>query len=330
MDSKDSAVDRRPETPVPHLPHGQPNWRGRSVRLLALLVAVLIFGGSALAQDATPPTPSPTASADAASATGAEAEWIPGSAWLLPIDNMVSWPPEPITWIIVICSVVAVTLIIQAFLRARRAVLLPEESTAEIERLINEKQYRELIDFTETDDSFVSQSLNPALKRAPGFADMREALETSVADQTAEEFRRLEYINILANVGPLLGLLGTVIGIMDAFLEMRKAGGTADVSALAGGISTALGTTMLGLMLAIPALVAYGILRNRVDRLTTEGALLSEEFLLMIKPDNRGGGATAPAPRPVAAPRPRPTPAKAPARQAAPTPAPTPTPTSAR
>lgn len=307
MDSKDPAVA------LHHLPHSQPNWRGRSLRLLALLVAVLIFGGSALAQDSAPATPADSQTAP----EGAEAESIPGSAWLLPIDSLTSF--EPITWIIVLCSVVAVTLIIQAFLRARRAVLIPEESTAEIERLINEKQYRELIEFTEADDSFVSQSLNPALKRAPGFADMREALETSVADQTAEEFRRLEYINILANVGPLLGLLGTVIGIMDAFLVMREAGGTADVSALAGGISTALGTTMLGLILAIPALVAYGILRNKVDRLTTEAALLSEEFLLMIKPDNRGGGAPAPAPRPAAVPRP--VPAKAPVRQAAPTPA---------
>ena len=84
---------------------------------------------------------------------------------------------------------------------------------------------------------------------------------------------------------------------MDAFLEMRRAGGSADVAALAGGISTALGTTMLGLILAIPCLIAYGVLRNKVDRLTTEGGLLAEEFLLMISP-------TSPAPRPPAAPVP--------------------------
>ena len=296
---------------------------GSRVTRLGLILALLVLiGGPAFAQDAG------GAATPADAAAGGGADSIPGSAWLLPFESIFSWPPEPISLVILLCSILAITLIIQAVLRARRAVLLPDESTAEVERLINERKYRELKDFTDADDSFVSQSLNPALKRAPSFSEMREALETGVADQTAEEFRRLEYINILANVGPLLGLLGTVIGIMDAFLEMRRAGGSADVGALAGGISTALGTTMLGLILAIPCLIAYGILRNKVDRLTTEGALLAEEFLLMIKSDknDRGGSSgssstsssSSPASPSRAAAPPKPAPAKAPARQATP------------
>ena len=291
-------------------------WRRRAIHLSVLLAAILMFGAPALAQD------DGAAGADAAAQTG---ETVAGSAWLLPFKSMFSWPPEPVSWVIVLLSVVGVTLIIQAILRARRSVLLPEETNAQIEQLISERKYRELIEFTSEDDAFVSQSLNPALKRAPDLPAMREALEGGVADQTAEEFRRLEYINILANVGPLLGLLGTVIGIMDAFLEMQAAGGSADVSALSGGISTALGTTMLGLVLAIPSLIAYGLLRNQVDRLTTEGALIAEEFLLMMKPDGKASGSSsssaasssssssrAPAPRPTSSR------SKAPARQAPP------------
>ncbi len=289
-------------------------WRRRAIHLSALLAAILLFGGPVLAQDDGAP-------ADAA-ATG---ETVTGSAWLLPFESMFSGF-EPVSWTIVLCSIVAVTLIIQAILRARRTVLLPEESNAQIEQLINERKYRELIEFTSEDDAFVSQSLNPALKRAPNLPEMREALEGGVADQTAEEFRRLEYINILANVGPLLGLLGTVIGIMDAFLEMQAGGGSADVSALAGGISTALGTTMLGLVLAIPSLVAYGLLRNKVDRLTTEGALVAEEFLLMMKPEGKASSPSSGSPASASsarAPAPKPTSrSKAPARQAPP-PAPT-------
>ena len=125
---------------------------------------------------------------------------------MLPFNSLAEF--EPVTITIVLCSVLAVTLIIQAVLRARRTVILPEESTAEIERLIAEKKFRDLVEFTDGDNSFVSQSLNPALKRAPSFSEMREALEAGVADRTSEEFRRLEYINILANVGPLLGCWG--------------------------------------------------------------------------------------------------------------------------
>ena len=266
------------------LPHPRPRWRWRAARLAALLVAILLFAGGSLAQDATDaavPTP-----ADA----GQDGEKIVGSAWLLPFESLREF--EPVTIVILLCSVVAVTLIVQAFLRVRRATILPQDSTDRIEQMIEAKQFRELIEFTETDDSFVSRSLNPALKRAPNFEAMREALETGVGEETAEEFRRLDYINILANVGPLLGLLGTVIGIMDAFLQMRKAGGSADVGALAGGISTALGTTMLGLLLAIPCLIAYGVLRNKADRLTQEGATLSEEFLLMIRPEGKSGSSS--------------------------------------
>jgi biopolymer transport protein ExbB len=218
-------------------------------------------------------------------ATAAAEQEIPRSAWLLPFESLRDG--EPITWIIVLTSVVAVTLIIQGFLRVRRPVLLPQETHSRIEQLILARQYRELMEFTQTDDGFVSRALNPALKRAPNIADMHDALETGIAEETSEEFRRLEYINILANVGPLLGLLGTVVGIMDAFLAMRRAGGTADVSVLSFGISTALGTTMLGLILAVPCLICYGILRNKADRLTQEGGELTESFFQLMKTENR-------------------------------------------
>ncbi|MEM8875781.1 MAG: MotA/TolQ/ExbB proton channel family protein [Planctomycetota bacterium] len=219
--------------------------------------------------------PTPGAAAD----PGSE---IPSNPFLLLLQNSIG---DPISLLIIALSVVAVTLIIQGALRIRRSVLLPEESTATIQEMIEQRRFKELIEFTENDDSFVSASLNPALKRAPSFVQMREALETMVAEETAEEFRKLEYINILANVGPLLGLMGTVYGIMEAFVSLASSGGSANPAELASGISTALGTTLLGLILAVPCLVAYGIFRNRADRITTEGALQAEEFLLMMKPE---------------------------------------------
>ena len=268
----------------------------------------LLLGGLSLALLLWACVPASAQDAGASPDNPAQAEErTPGSPWLLPFDDLRRG--EPVTWTIFLTSIVAVTLIVQGFIRVRRPVVLPEESLARIEELINQRQYKELIDFTEADDSFVSRSLHPALKRAPNYADMHEALEAGVAEETSEQFRRLEYINLIANVGPLLGLLGTVVGIMQAFLAMRQAGGAANVGDLAEGISTALGTTMLGLTLAIPCLVVYSILRNKADRLTQEGALLSEEFLLMIKPDAGAQGA-APGARPVAVrgPVPRPLP----------------------
>lgn len=194
---------------------------------------------------------------------------------------------------IAVLSVIGLTLIIQGFIKARREVIIPQSSTDRIRELLAQKQFKELLDFTETDPSFVSRALNPALKRAPSFASMKEAMETAIGEQTAEQFRRIEYLNIIGNLGPLLGLLGTVLGMIDSFQAMSESGGQADPKVLAAGISKALAHTFLGLMLALPCLAAFGVLRTLVDRLTVQGALIAEELLLLTKPAEMKPAATA-------------------------------------
>ena len=226
---------------------------------------------------------------------------------------------DPIFITIVALSVAGLTLIIQAFIKNRASVFMPEETTNQIRDMIGARKFKELIEFTETDPSFISKALNPALKRAPSFSSMKEAMETAIGEQTAEQFRKIEYLNIIGNLGPLLGLMGTVLGMINAFAAMQAAEGQADPSTLAGGISQALTHTFMGLFLAIPCLAAFGILRTIVDRLTVRGALTAEELLLMIKPAEAkpaAAGATAAGPRPLAAPQP--------AVRKAPTPSPTP------
>ena len=212
---------------------------------------------------------------------------------------------------IAVLSIAGLTLIIQGFIKNRASVFMPEATTNLIRDMIATRRFKELIDFTERDPSFISKAINPALKRAPSFSAMKEAMETAIGEQTAEQFRRIEYLNIIGNLGPLLGLLGTVLGMIKAFQAVASTGGQADVGALSEGISIALTHTFLGLFLAIPCLAAFGILRTIVDRLTVRGALEAEELLLMIKPAEAkaaAGGAPAasvappPGPRPAMAP----------------------------
>jgi biopolymer transport protein ExbB len=191
---------------------------------------------------------------------------------------------DVIFWTIIALSITGLTLIIQGFITTRQSSFMPPRTIQLIKEMISERRFQELLDFTETDSSFVSQSLNPALKRAPSFSAMKEAMETAVGEQTAEQFRKIEYLNIIGNLGPLLGLLGTVYGMIEAFLGLDAAGGKATPAVLAFGISKALVHTMMGLMLAVPCLAAFGVLRTIVDRLTVRGALMAEELLLMIKP----------------------------------------------
>lgn len=277
----------------------RPNSRliGLSLRLVLLgviaLSAVAYLGSQAFAQAA----PAAAAAAPAA-AEATKKDDIPQNLF-----QVIFWNIDAIFIIIFILSVVALTLIIQGFIRTRSEVLMPEASVASMRDMIANKQYQELIDFTEADPSFVAKALNPALKRAPNYNSMKEALEISVGEQTADSFRKIEYLNIIGNMGPLLGLTGTVLGMIEAFTKMAGAGST-DTSVLAAGISKALAHTFLGLFLAVPALMAFGILRQMTDKLTTRAGIVSEELLQMMKPAEKSSSSAAPAaparPQPVA------------------------------
>lgn len=242
---------------------------------IALLMVLLAVGGFAVSRSFAQTTPA---------ANGKDAHESASSAIVVTFNLVFGHLDDPIFIVIALLSVIGTTIIIQGFLKNRKSVFMPEETTNQIREMIGQRKFKELIDFTENDPSFVARALNPALKRAPSFSSMKEAMETAIGEQTAEQFRKIEYLNIIGNLGPLLGLLGTVMGMVQAFDMMQRAQGQASPAELAGGISTALTHTFLGLMLAVPCLAAFGILRTIVDRLTVQGALTAEELLLMIKP----------------------------------------------
>jgi biopolymer transport protein ExbB len=242
-------------------------------RLFLFAAMILIIGfaladsgfGQAVTPSANPPT----------------AQGATKGAFSLVLENL-DW----VFVLILIASVAGLTFIIQGFMVNREPVLIPIATTNRIRDLLVSGNYAELAEFTAQDPTFVSGAINAALKRAPSFEAMKEAMETSVSEQTADQFRKIEYLNIIGNLGPLLGLLGTVLGMIKAFQTMFEKGGAATPADLAGGVSKALAHTMLGLLLAIPCLAAFGFLRTRVDRITVRGALLAEELLFLLKPQD--------------------------------------------
>lgn len=238
--------------------------------LLAAIIAALAFAPTKLVLAQNAPTAAGTETAARSQGNG--------------VVQLIMGNLDFVFFTIAALSIWGLTLIIQGFLKNRQSVFLPENTINMIREMIAQKRFKELIDFTETDPTFISQALNPALKRAPNFSHMKEAMETAIGEQTAEQFRKIEYLNIIGNLGPLLGLLGTVLGMIKAFQAVAASGGQANVGALSDGISIALTHTFLGLFLAVPCLAAFGVLRTIVDRLTVRGAMVAEELLLMMKP----------------------------------------------
>lgn len=211
------------------------------------------------------------------------------------------------------CSIAGVALIIDGFLHIRESRVAPLETTEHLRSLISTRQFKELMDFTSMDQSFISTSLNAGLKRAHlGYGAMREALDSETGNQTANMFRRIEFLNIIGNIGPLIGLLGTVLGMIIAFYAMQEAGGNPKPSELAGGIARALWHTFGGLFVAIPSLIVFGYLRTRADKISNTATLVAEELLESLRPAEKGGAVSSGAPEAAA---------KS-ARRAAPPPAP--------
>jgi len=120
----------------------------------------------------------------------------------------------------------------------------------------------------EGDESFPAVVVGAALEALPRGADQaREAAELAAAEQYARWSRRLEPLNVIGALGPLVGLAGTVWGMILAFATLGAAGGEAGPADLSLGISKALFHTLLGLLLAVPCLAVAGLYRPIVDRL---------------------------------------------------------------
>jgi biopolymer transport protein ExbB len=116
-----------------------------------------------------------------------------------------------------------------------------------------------------------------------GWPAIEKALEDAIAEQSARLLRKIEYLSVIGNIAPMVGLLGTVTGMIFAFQRVSATQGSAGAADLAEGIYQALVTTVGGLIVAIPSLGAFAILRSRVDQLIAEAAYLAQHVFTPLK-----------------------------------------------
>lgn len=190
-----------------------------------------------------------------------------------------------IIWLLLMMSVGSIGYSIKVFIDYRKVTLLPEEFHERVSTMLDDKRYREAIDYSEQDPSYLAKLLNGALGEANnGFGAMERAVEGVSDAETTRMLRPIEYLNVVGNISPMIGLFGTVYGMIRAFQVLVEEGGRPDAGLLAASISTALVTTFWGLVVAIPALAVYALIRNKVDALSSEGILITEELIRPFKP----------------------------------------------
>jgi biopolymer transport protein ExbB len=202
-------------------------------------------------------------------------------------------------------SIAMVALTIMFGIEVRRGAQMPEASIATIRGLLEARQYRETIEYTATDRSMVSFVIHTAMKEASrGYPAMERAMEDAIDERVVKFMRKIEFLNVFGNLGPMIGLFGTVLGMILTFNEIAKSGNPT-ASQLAGGIGVALICTLWGLFIALPALTAFAVLRNRIEATSSEVAFRSQELLNMfnpaaMRPVTPAAGPAIAAPRPVA------------------------------
>ncbi len=191
-------------------------------------------------------------------------------------------------------SIVTLAIIIQYLITIRQSNILPDLVREQIQGLFENKQYREAIEVTANEPSMLSYVVHESLSEAAhGYASMERALEEAAEERTTGLLRKIEWLNLIGNVSPMLGLLGTVWGMINAFMEIVKAKGIPPADKLAYSIGIALVTTLLGLAIAIPSLAVFAVIRNKIDALSAEAVRSAEELIATFRPSPKGGGGNA-------------------------------------
>jgi biopolymer transport protein ExbB len=190
--------------------------------------------------------------------------------------------------VLIALSIVTAYLIIDHFLTVRRKDLMPPGLDEEVKNLLVNGKIEQAQQACQQQPSLLAFVLLHGIAELEyGWTAVEKTLEDALAEQAARLFRKIEYLNVIGNLSPMVGLLGTVVGIVMAFQQVAQSQGTAGAAELASGIYQALVTTVGGLLVAIPALGAFAVFRNRIDQFVAESAFLAQHVFGPLRKKKR-------------------------------------------
>jgi len=190
----------------------------------------------------------------------------------------------PVMWPIMLCSVIAAAIILERLWTLQRKRVIPRELTDRVWKLVETRTLNDRHIEALARNSPLGRVLAAGLaNRSQGREIMKEVIEDTGRHVVHELERFLNPLGTIAAISPLLGLLGTVTGMIQAF-EAITSQGVGDPQVLSGGIGEALITTAAGLIVAIPALIGYRYLRGLVDFLVVE---MEKEAMKLVQAMDR-------------------------------------------
>ncbi len=209
-----------------------------------------------------------------------EAGMVRGSSWL----DMV-WQGGIPEAVIILMSIVGLALIIEHFVSITREKLMPPYLLNELENLFDEEEYEEAMDLCDGEQNFLCRVVGAGLSKiGSGYEPMLMAVQSASEEEATTLHQKISYLSLIATTAPMMGLLGTVAGMMVAFNKIAMSGGAANASDLAGGITMALVTTLSGLIVAIPVMMCYMVFRNRVIKVVQEVEAITNDLMDRFRP----------------------------------------------
>ena len=186
----------------------------------------------------------------------------------------------PLMWPILLCSIVSFTIVLERFYYLYRERTKIPNIFSRVKSLLKEERVDEALKLCESTSGPIAHILAIGIHLRRRSLEEKEKIIARAGSRIVRQLdKNLRGLAIIGNITPLLGLLGTVTGMIKAFIKIQELGGRVDASVLAGGIWEALLTTAAGLSVAIPALVAYHYFEGKVDDYTAQMKEAVSEFL---------------------------------------------------
>ena len=185
----------------------------------------------------------------------------------------------PVGYLMLGCSIAGTTLVIEHMVNLRRDKLAPTVLAGDLEALINEEEYDQAVELCDENPCYLANVVGSALRmRDAGYQEMIAGLEAAANEETFKLNTKISYLSLIGNVAPLLGLLGTVTGMISSFqvIETLKAPTPGD---LAKGVYESLVNTTMGLFIAIVFLTIYFLFKNKVSKMCLSINLQSVDML---------------------------------------------------
>ncbi|MEJ5350516.1 MAG: MotA/TolQ/ExbB proton channel family protein [Melioribacteraceae bacterium] len=188
-----------------------------------------------------------------------------------------------IMYFILICSIIALAVIIEKFIVLRKAKVNVPAFLVKIRAMLKKKDIEGAINFCLQERTPVSNIVRKGLKKFRfGHQRVVEAIESAGRQEIGKLEKGLSILATISGIAPLLGFLGTVTGMIGAFMKIQELQGSANPADLAGGIWEALITTAFGLIVGIPALAFYNYFVSAINKLVMDIELITNDIIDLL------------------------------------------------